>query len=138
MTRMNNFHYNRIATWVCWGRDSSLPVFSLRAITLLGVFTLVACVSPDRSDGEPTSVVEKADSSKFDFQESSLWKDKDNWKKLRRGMSYEQVRSILGPPSSRESIFWYYEGSVNGSVSVTGKVAFGNRQLISSDAPVFD
>lgn len=43
---------------------------------------------------------------------SSNWKDLKNWRQLRVGMSYDEVRTLLGEPEKIEGgnvAFWYWD-----------------------------
>jgi hypothetical protein len=70
------------------------------------------------------------------------WTKASAWKKLKTGMSFDQVERILGKPtkndldSSGNTGKWYYEGAVNG-VTVSGYLFFSDRRLMSVWEPVF-
>jgi len=63
------------------------------------------------------------------------WMKRENWTKLREGMSSEQIIDILGQPTRRkplgtiEKLFW--EGEVPGSGRITGNVFLQDNQLQS-------
>ncbi len=71
------------------------------------------------------------------------WKNPDSWKRLKRGMSSQQVIGILGLPTRRELLpgttylTLFYEGRVSNSGHVVGKVALSDNRVYSIEAPVF-
>ena len=73
-----------------------------------------------------------------------MWHDPSSWKKIRYGMTQQQVLPILGKPTSVEKIGnqvkYVYEGVVKGSGFVKGSVLFfDNRVLIGAgvEQPTF-
>lgn len=65
------------------------------------------------------------------------WKNRDNWKRVKAGMSESQVREILGPPTSTSGAQWYYEGDVPGSGKVTGNIFWSSHRVLTIDEPVW-
>jgi hypothetical protein len=70
------------------------------------------------------------------------WTDPNSWNKLKEGMSFGQVESILGKPTE-DNLFsdgdggkWFYEGVVGGSTR-SGFIFFFNRRVASINEPVF-
>ena len=58
------------------------------------------------------------------------WKSLANWRSLKNGMSYEEVRSILGEPSRVDGgniAYWYYSNQ--------GRVIFYSNKLHSWEEP---
>ena len=70
-----------------------------------------------------------------------LWHDPPAWRKVRRGMTHQQVIVILGNPTSisgvGDSADYVYEGEVPGSGYVKGVVNFLNNRVVFFDGPVF-
>jgi len=59
--------------------------------------------------------------------------EKATWRKLQRGMSFSQVRDILGEPkkiSAGYTTFWYYTSSIYDS-----KVTFSDNKVSSWQEP---
>jgi outer membrane protein assembly factor BamE (lipoprotein component of BamABCDE complex) len=59
--------------------------------------------------------------------------EKTTWRKLKRGMSFSQVRSILGEPkniTAGYTTFWYYTSSTYRSM-----VTFSGDKVMSWDEP---
>ena len=71
------------------------------------------------------------------------WHVERNWQKLRDNMSMSQVKNILGPPTSSETLYlttWKYEGYVSGYGDLVGVVTFDNNgQLMNlgTEPPAF-
>ena len=68
------------------------------------------------------------------------WTEPLNWGRIKAGMSEAQVVSILGPPTSVESVYGrklFYKGSVAGSVPVTGYIWLVDDRVTSIEKPVF-
>ena len=59
-------------------------------------------------------------SSKKEIKYSDKWKNRAQWRKLRIGMTMDQVRQILGEPPKVNvrsySIIWYYPSALGGNV----------------------
>ena len=104
--------------------------------------------SADFSEGrldswsEPYSEALLPSSSSEPEQEKAKWQDKQNWRKLRRGMSPDEVRSILGEPDkldvdlNYDLEFWEY-----GDLFFVGGIlrfADSGTSLISWDEPDFE
>jgi len=59
--------------------------------------------------------------------------EKASWRKLQRGMSFSQVRGILGEPKTIKAgrmTFWYYSSSLSSS-----KITFWDDRVDSWDEP---
>ena len=70
------------------------------------------------------------------------WKRPESWLKLQNGMTPQQVQLVLGSPTRTQSnikdaVFWYYEGTVQGSGSVRGRVYFIDGAVSMVNPPVF-
>jgi hypothetical protein len=71
------------------------------------------------------------------------WQSLNNWSRIERGMSYDQVINLLGYPTdtvmfSSDSGTWFYEGHVDAAgTSVTGRVSFINRRVLGIFPPVW-
>ena len=71
------------------------------------------------------------------------WQSLDNWSKVKKGMSFDQVTQILGEPTKTDmygtdSGHWYYEGRLKeAGATVSGKIFFYNRRVMSVEPPVF-
>ena len=63
---------------------------------------------------------EETSSSKKEIKYSDKWKNRAQWRKLRIGMTMDQVRQILGEPPKVNvrsySIIWYYPSALGGNV----------------------
>ncbi|MGI9346613.1 MAG: hypothetical protein ACR2PV_01325 [Gammaproteobacteria bacterium] len=74
------------------------------------------------------------------------WHKKSSWDKLKKGMSEQQVISILGPPTKidKETYFdtrkLYYQGEVKNSGYVSGNVSINKHsdRMSGSWPPVFE
>ena len=56
----------------------------------------------------------QADSSSQKAKTSEGWRDLSNWRSLKRGMSYDDVRMLLGEPSRIQGgsfTFWQYKNA---------------------------
>jgi len=63
----------------------------------------------------------------------SISLEKATWRKLKRGMSFSQVRSILGEPkniTAGYTTFWYYTSS-----SYSSMITFSNDKVMSWKEP---
>ena len=71
------------------------------------------------------------------------WTKPSQWNRIKRGMSYGQVKSILGNPHSIKDLgdgqfrTYFYNGYVSGSGEVAGKLEFNDGQIYIIKAPVF-
>ena len=72
------------------------------------------------------------------------WFDSSAWKRIKNGMSYDQVVAILGKPTKVESLSpnyqtVFYQGSVRrGVASVTGTIVLSDDQVIVVRIPAFE
>lgn len=72
----------------------------------------------------------KANQSPKTVTTADGWKSLTNWRSLKNGMSYDEVRAILGEPahiSGGEVAFWFYPNR--------GNVTFQSHQLYSWTEP---
>jgi uncharacterized protein YodC (DUF2158 family) len=67
----------------------------------------------------------------------ALWKEYARWQRLKRGMSAEEVRDLLGGPDRQLDCFWYYEGSLGGSGQVAGSIFFRGGRVYTITPPDF-
>ncbi|MBN1892334.1 MAG: outer membrane protein assembly factor BamE [Clostridiales bacterium] len=78
---------------------------------------------------------DKLNSLPDDSKPDDVSADKRIWRKLKRGMSEDEVRDILGEPSRvtvlGRTTVWYYEGST----IVGGDVTFSDDNLSSWSEP---
>jgi hypothetical protein len=69
------------------------------------------------------------------------WHDRNAWGRVKNGMSEAQVVSILGRPTSVETVGSYktivFRGPVSGAVSVTGNVKLQDDRVWQVNTPVF-
>lgn len=69
------------------------------------------------------------------------WHDGSTWDRVRKGMSEAQVISILGRPTSVESVggfkTLFYRGEVSGSGSVSGNIKLQDDRVWQVNTPVF-
>jgi hypothetical protein len=69
------------------------------------------------------------------------WHDGNSWGRVKIGMSESQVISILGPPTSVETVGGYktlfYRGEVSGSGSVSGNTKLQDDRVWQVNTPVF-
>ena len=69
------------------------------------------------------------------------WREAKNWSRIRLGMSEEQVRSILGPPTDANRLNQvktpYYQGDIKKSGSVSGDVEFIGDKVWLVNKPIF-
>ena len=69
------------------------------------------------------------------------WENYENWMKIKVGMSFEQVKDILGSPTSTDMTdermgTWFYEGYVNDAkAKVSGYVYFSSGKVQSVLSP---
>jgi len=69
-------------------------------------------------------------SSQTNYTPDNKWHIKGNWRKLKDNMSMSQVKNILGPPTSTNTLYlttWKYEGYVSGYGDLIGVVRFDNN-----------
>ena len=72
------------------------------------------------------------------------WHTPSNWDRIKDGMSETQVISVLGSPTSTESIgageysYLFYRGEVPGSGFVSGNVRLTYDRVWEVNKPVFD
>jgi len=69
------------------------------------------------------------------------WRNPDNWCQLERGMSTQQVQTLLGAPTQTKKVgstfqVDIYQGQVAGVGYVIGEVAFEDSRLSYWDHPV--
>lgn len=66
-----------------------------------------------------------------------------NWNKIKEGMSYDQVKRILGTPTKTKlntetSMYWYYEGYVKeAGATVLGNIYFIDGRVQIINEPVY-
>lgn len=69
------------------------------------------------------------------------WQDRNAWGRVKNGMSEAQVASILGRPTSVETVGPYktlfYRGEVGGSGSVSGNIKLQDDRVWQVNTPVF-
>lgn len=69
------------------------------------------------------------------------WHDGNSWGGVKKGMSEAQVISILGPPTSVETVggfkTLFYRGEVSGSGSVSGNTKLQDDRVWQVNTPVF-
>ena len=72
---------------------------------------------------------------------SDGWRKPSNWTRVKKGMSYSQVKRILGKPTRTQSITpyvtYYYTGYIPNSGDVIGKVTFNDGRMSYAEIPVF-
>jgi hypothetical protein len=71
------------------------------------------------------------------IQKQELWKIKENWRKLRIGLSMDEVRLLLGEPVKVHSIsigvYWYYAYCVSSCDSGNSHVYFRRISIGNAD-----
>lgn len=69
------------------------------------------------------------------------WHDRNAWGRVKNGMSEAQVVSVLGRPTSVETVGSYktlfYRGEVGGSGSVSGNIKLQDDRVWQVNTPVF-
>lgn len=74
-------------------------------------------------------------------QQEGTWRSGSAWDRLKSGMSESQVVSVLGQPTSSETLgsfrTLYYRGEVEGSGFVSGNVKFSDDRMFLANIPVF-
>ena len=87
------------------------------------------------------ALVEKAPASKKRAILSGVpWHKESNWKKIKRGMSRQQVEAILGKPTRVDEysgVALFYEGEVAGSGYVVGVIKLWDNRVSIKNVPVF-
>jgi hypothetical protein len=74
------------------------------------------------------------------IQKQELWKIKENWRKLRIGMSMDEVRLLLGEPVKVNSIsigvYWYYAYCISSCNAGDSHVYFRRNLPFGNADPV--
>jgi outer membrane protein assembly factor BamE (lipoprotein component of BamABCDE complex) len=95
----------------------------------------------DKSSSPKKEIASNPEYSKLASANASGWKNKNNWDKIKNGMSYGQVKKILGKPtrSTKDMFFatYYYDGKTLQSEHITGRVSFNEGQVYLLTEPVF-
>lgn len=92
---------------------------------------------PPGSSSAPENAVTSPQLSTMD----QPWHEAKNWSRIKLGMSEEQVKSILGPPTDAKRLSrvktLYYQGDVRKSGLVSGNVQFIGDRVWLVNEPVF-
>ena len=114
---------------VAAGQDTSTASL-LRRIELLER----ANTDLERRVGELESLIKSGPSPGQPLPASTKWHDLANWRRLRRGMKMDEVRTLLGEPNRVQAGFvtnWYWA-----ETELYAKVSFMNDKLDGWTEPV--
>lgn len=92
---------------------------------------------------ETTSQYSKQDTKRTPLPTLGDWRVKENWLRIKVGMSFDQAVQILGRPTRQDMIgpdqgTWYYEGHLDeAGTTVSGNIFFSSRKVLLVQPPVY-